>query len=340
MTQQQPLAKKSSQIRALLEGDEFLHKLATLLPYGMSPKRFVQIVWMQCSKNPRLQQCTPQSFLRCVGELAALGLEPDGRRAHLIPRKDQCTYIVDYKGIKEQLYRQKDVASEHSDVVREGDIFEYQFGSDSFLRHVPNLRDRGAPIIAAYSFVKLPDKSEIFEVMSRDEIVAIQKRSSAGDDGPWITDWAEMAKKTVFRRLAKGLPLSDRTRQTVDADDDTLGDVAGPRRAAVTPESSYETVDQSSAPEPRDPSSIEVASEQLPFVNEPPARSANQVVFERVTAAGYNEAQLLSTLRRLQFIGKGVKSIGDIAPRKAEEILDDFENLIAQLKEDHPDVGS
>jgi hypothetical protein len=80
----------------------------------------------------------------------------------------------------------------------------------------------------------------------------------------------------------------------------------------------------------------------LPFEHEPAknAKNASEVVLERVTAAGYNEAQLLTTLRRLQFITKAVKSIGDIAPRRAEEILNDFENLVAQLQEDHASAGT
>src|SRR6266576_5832636 len=230
--------KKTPEIRTLIEGQDFQQKLATLLPDGMHPRRFVQIVWMAVARNPKLQQCTPASILRCVGELAAMGIEPDGRRAHLIPRKDQCTYIVDYKAIKESLHRNKDVVSEHSDVVRETDIFEFEYGSNQFLRHRPSIRERGE-IIAAYSIVKLPNGGEAIEVMTRDEIESVRKRSQAGNDGPWITEFAEMSKKTVFRRPSKGLPLSNRTREVVDHDDDTIApsELSAPKRATVLPES-------------------------------------------------------------------------------------------------------
>src|SRR4029077_20588572 len=95
--------------------------------------------------------------------------------------------------------------------------FEYEFGSNKHLRHVPNTRDRGK-IYCAYSFVTLPKGGSTFDVMSIDEIELIRKRSASPDKGPWATDWAEMAKKTVFKRLAKGLPLSPKTRDAIEID--------------------------------------------------------------------------------------------------------------------------
>jgi len=56
-------------------------------------------------------------------------------------------------------------------------------------------------------------------VMTKDEVEAIRKRSRAGKSGPWVTDWGEMAKKTVVRRLSKMLPLSSEIMDYVSADD-------------------------------------------------------------------------------------------------------------------------
>ena len=41
------------------------------------------------------------------------------------------------------------------------------------------------------------------------EIELIRSRGRAKDNGPWVTDWNEMAKKTVFRRLSKWLRSSN-----------------------------------------------------------------------------------------------------------------------------------
>jgi recombination protein RecT len=62
------------------------------------------------------------------------------------------------------------------------------------------------------------------EVMSKDEVESIRKRSKAGGSGPWVTDWCEMAKKTAFRRCSKWLPLSPDINEAFERDDDRIVD--------------------------------------------------------------------------------------------------------------------
>jgi recombination protein RecT len=44
--------------------------------------------------------------------------------------------------------------------------------------------------------------------MPKSEIDSHRKRSKASSYGPWVTDYDEMAKKTVFRSVFKWLPIS------------------------------------------------------------------------------------------------------------------------------------
>ena len=44
--------------------------------------------------------------------------------------------------------------------------------------------------------------------MSKDDIEKHRKRSKAADSGPWMKDYEEMSKKTVFRSVFKWLPVS------------------------------------------------------------------------------------------------------------------------------------
>ena len=71
--------------------------------------------------------------------------------------------------------------------------------------------------------------------MSVDEIEAIRRRSKAGNSGPWVTDWNEMAKKTVFRRLTKWLPLSPEFRDAVEADDEPSAPIEVRQAKVVAP---------------------------------------------------------------------------------------------------------
>ena len=157
-------------------------------------------------------------------DCSSLGLEPDGRKVHLIPYGDKCQLIVDYKGLVDLARRSGEIADIHADVVCERDAFEYSFGTDSRLVHKPPLSNRGKPI-AAYSFVRLKDGSSSYEVMNVEEIEAIRERSKAKDSGPWVTDWNEMAKKTVFRRHSKWLPVSAEFQEATERDFDVPIDI-------------------------------------------------------------------------------------------------------------------
>jgi recombination protein RecT len=66
-----------------------------------------------------------------------------------------------------------------------------------------------------YAVAKLKDGGRQFAVMSRAEVEVIRNRSFAKNktdiekyDGPWKTDFEQMALKTVVRRLFKFLPVS------------------------------------------------------------------------------------------------------------------------------------
>ena len=217
-------------IKSLVTSDAAKRQFAMALPKHITVDRFLRVALTAFNKTPKLMGCTGESLTSCLMSCSELGLEPDGRKAHLIPywnskaKKYICTLIVDYKGLVDIARRSGEIADIHADVVCENDKFEYSFGTNGQLRHVPAFIDRGE-VIAAYSFVRLKDGSSSYEVMNKGEIEAIQKRSKAATSGPWVTDWNEMAKKTVFRRHSKWLPVSAEFRDAVDKDYDVPVDL-------------------------------------------------------------------------------------------------------------------
>lgn len=161
--------------------------------------------------------------------MSSWGLEPNGRDAHLIPYGRECTLVIDYKGLVALAYRSGTVKKIHADVVRQGDIFEHELGE--IRRHTSwafrsdiNRPDKSGDVIAAYCHVVMADGVVKDEVMTFEEIESIRNRSKAGQSGPWKTDWNEMAKKTVFRRATKWLPLSPEVVDAFVADDDRVVD--------------------------------------------------------------------------------------------------------------------
>lgn len=176
-------------------------------------------------KTPRLAECTQESFFNAMLTLSQLGLEPDGKQASLVPFKSnkkggvyEVQAITGYQGLARLGYQSGMISTIHADVVCENDDFEYDRGEVK--KHKIDLKKPRGASYAAYSIVKFKDGGEKADVMSRDEIEAVRKRSRAKDDGPWITDWNEMAKKTVFRRLAKWIPQSSELQRAAEMDDD------------------------------------------------------------------------------------------------------------------------
>jgi recombination protein RecT len=178
------------------------------------------------TRVPKLAECTRESFFLAMMNCAFYGLEPDGRRAHLIPFKNrkvqpntvECQLIIDYKGLAELVRRSGDVSFLHCDAVYADDEFEVAYGTGGHLTHKPGDDRTGKPK-KFYSYVKLKDGSEDFDVMTLAEVERIRKRSKSPDEGPWVTDFSEMGKKTVFRRHSKWLPLSPESRFNLDRSD-------------------------------------------------------------------------------------------------------------------------
>ena len=355
-TQNKPLAKQGKrELRDWLQGEEFKRELSAVLPRTMSPERFVRIAFQATYRNPELLNCSQESFFNCLLQLSAMGLEPDGRRAHLIPfrSKDgplECTLIVDYKGIKELVRRNHDVSTMHGDVVGENDQFEVRYGTRGLLDHVPSLQNRGR-IYCAYSYVKLPDGGEEFDVMSIDEIEGIRKRSKSPNKGPWVTDYNEMCKKTVFRRHAKGLPLSPETRDALerDSDADSLTDqerfnTAAPARASVLGRPRRAEAPESSNPEsiseggasleesPKDPAGDDKSAGSMGQEPDPP--SLQSQVQKKLTESGYSETELLHLMKPLRMAPKEATSLADVREEKLRDVLADWETCIERLAQE------
>lgn len=184
---------------------------AKVLPTVCTPERFARVVLSCLNGNPKLAQAltTPrgkislsQAFMKC----AEVGLEPNGRDAHLIPYKDDIQLILDYKGIVKLCRRSGEIANIIAEAVHEKDEFSYE---DGIVHHKIDFRlaDRG-PTYAWYVKVVFKDGTVQSKVMGKADVEAIRKRSRAKDSGPWVTDYDAMALKSTFKQLSKWLPMA------------------------------------------------------------------------------------------------------------------------------------
>ena len=167
------------------------------------------------SANPKLAQATPQSFLAAMMTAAQLGVEPNTPlgQAYLIPYwnkklgRSECQFQLGYRGLIDLAYRSGDVVLIQAQVVYENDSFTYSFGLNPELKHIPARGDRGEPAYV-YALFRTRDGGFGFEVGSIEDIRSFARRySQAYDSGPWKTNFEEMAKKTVLKRVLKYAPL-------------------------------------------------------------------------------------------------------------------------------------
>lgn len=214
-----PKKKTMQQYIQSMEGE-----IRKALPSVITPERFTRIVLSAISVNPKLGSCTPASFLGAMMTSAQLGLEvntPLGQ-AYVLPYSNkgvlEAQFQLGYKGLIDLAYRSGEVESIQAHVVYENDEFDCQYGLEPKLSHKPADSDRGEPV-KVYAVFKTKSGGFGFEVMSMDDVrrhAAKYSKAYGSAFSPWKTNFEEMAKKTVLKRVLKYAPLkSDFVRQAV-----------------------------------------------------------------------------------------------------------------------------
>lgn len=200
------------------------------LPSVITPERFTRIVLSALSSNPKLQQSTPQSFLGAMMQAAQLGVEPNTPlgQAYLIPffngkeKRMECQFQLGYKGLIDLAYRSEMVNTIQAHTVYANDEFSYSYGLDPQLHHVPAKGERGAPEYF-YAMYKTKDGGYGFGVMSVADVRAHANKFSEamkrGFSSPWQTNFEEMAKKTVLKKVLKYAPMKTDFARALSADE-------------------------------------------------------------------------------------------------------------------------
>lgn len=224
---QNQLIKQKRDVRDLINSDLCKAEIAKVLPKHLTPERMTRVALTATLKTPKLLECTPESLMNALLICSQAGLEPDGRLAHLIPYGNVVQVIFDYKGLVTLALR-SGAEAVYADKVCEADVFDaFVEDGDKKLVHRPDWRKSRGEAVCYYAVIKRGGVTD-WEVMSKEEVDAIRKRSRASGSGPWVTDYDEMAKKTVLRRMSKRWDLLPDIRDVINADDDVPVGVAHP----------------------------------------------------------------------------------------------------------------
>lgn len=204
--------------------DEIAAVLPSIINRSGGVERMIRLALTVVKRKPALLECTPESVLGSLIECSSLGLEPETplKQGHLVPfnnkntGKKECTLIVDYRGYIDLAYRSGAILSIRANVVYKQDRFDYSYGLNETLNHVPanvgNLKD--SDITHAYAYAKMRDGAFTFMVFPVEKIIDHRNRFSKAWDpkkpesSPWGTDFPKMAMKTMVRQLVDFLPRS------------------------------------------------------------------------------------------------------------------------------------
>lgn len=176
--------------------------------------RLYRVTMNYISKNPKLMECAPESIIGCMLISSELGLEFGYLgQAHMIPYKNkkknyrlEAQFIPGYQGLMLLAQRTGSIVNTNAAVVYEGDKFQYEYGMNAALRHVPSMEDKkGRQRMCCYAYAKTTS-GFYFTVLSMTDLEKIRAVSQSKDSPAW-KDWTdEMYEKTAFRKLTKLLP--------------------------------------------------------------------------------------------------------------------------------------
>jgi recombination protein RecT len=230
-------------------------RIRAVLPKHLTPERMAQIVLVETGRNPKLAECSIGSLAASVMLASELGLEPSGPlgKFYLIPRNQKnkatgrhemtCTTMLGYKGLAELARRSGELSRLNAQVVYRDELTSGAFSATiepPEIAHAftPKPIDRADDaIVLAYATAQMKDGSRAQVILTRTEIEDRRGRSQSSSFGPWVTDFAAMARKTALRALLTGglVPLAAETplQKALEAED-------GDNRAPARPESHRE----------------------------------------------------------------------------------------------------
>lgn len=229
MTTTAPVSTRSQLLPAPMSQmlQALMPDLRTLLPPDIPYEQFRAALWLELTSRPQLTECSVESIRDSAIKAATYGMLP-GRDAHLLPFRNkrkggraEATYVPNYFGICLALERTGKVARTFAHPVYEGDEFSLDYFADAY-HHVPYSVLKRAPgqVRFYYGAVKMKDGTIHVEVMTLDEIEAVRRRAPAHDEGPWVSDFPMMARKTALKRCAKYVRLTPQQEAMLQDDEE------------------------------------------------------------------------------------------------------------------------
>ena len=199
-------------------------KIRNVLPKLITPERMLRIVTNELRINAKLAQVAkqnPASLVNAVCVAARCGLEIGGPNpeGHLVPHGSEVVFYPDYRGKLKLMRNTGELASFSLEPVYEHDRFDINLGFEPTIDHKPELKGERGQMILVYFAATLKNGEKMLVWMTKEQVEKIRKKSKMGNSGAWVSDFEEMAKKTVVHRASKIMPQSTELRIATAAEE-------------------------------------------------------------------------------------------------------------------------
>lgn len=229
---------------------------------GLTVDRFKATVFQLWDQDYELRKCTPSSILAGVMAVADVGLTFTKTLGHayLVKFGNSAVPIIGARGLSHLALKSGAALDIRTGIRREGEVFRYRplhptepivheplASYDEEGNYAGDAAASQAKAIGYYAVAFLPGglvRAEYMDIGSVE--LHRDKYSRAAKDGPWVTAFDEMAKKTLVRKLCKYMRLSGALEKAVhisDSIDATLNpsetppdDLPPPKGVVVVPD--------------------------------------------------------------------------------------------------------
>lgn len=200
------------------ELEKFIPQMERALPRHMTADRMARIALTSLRVNPKLMNCTRESFYGSLMAASQLGLEPGiNGQCYLIPYRDNrkgvdiCTLVPGWRGYMD-LVNRTERATASTEAVYDGDEFDYELGTKVRIHHK---RGKWAGTEAALQYVyavghiKGLEEFPQIDVWDIDKIWAHRNKQNKVGDRHYSYVHPEMyARKIPLLQVLKYLPSS------------------------------------------------------------------------------------------------------------------------------------
>lgn len=213
--------------------NKMLPEIEKAIGKAMTADRFARIALTLYNSNELFYSADTKNFLACLMQAAQSGLEPNTvlGEAYIVPYKNnkqgtvEVSFQLGYKGLLKLAHNSGQFEAIYAHEVREGDRFEYSYGLNKDLIHVP-ADIPSDKVTHYYAVYKLKNGGFDFVVWSKERVEQHAKAFSkqytwngkVNSNSVWAKNFDSMAKKTVIIDVLKYAPKSVEMARAIQED--------------------------------------------------------------------------------------------------------------------------